>query len=59
MIFYLVCVLTMGYLHQLTSVDKENPLKGSFEKTLDIKKPALSWCLFLELVPRRGIEDTA
>jgi len=26
----------------LTSVDKENPLKGSLEKALDIKKPARS-----------------
>jgi len=45
----------MGY-SQLTSVYKENSLKGSFEKALDIKKPALSWCLFAELVPVPEIE---
>ena len=33
------------------SVDKENSLKGSFEKALDIKKPALSWCLFWNWCP--------
>ncbi len=33
------------------SVDKENSLKGSFEKTLDIKKPALAGVFFWNWCP--------
>ena len=38
-------------------MDKENSLKGSFEKALDIKKTSFKLVSFLELVPGRGIED--
>ena len=35
----------------MITIDKENSLKGGIEKALDIKKPALSWCLFWNWCP--------
>ena len=40
-------------------IDREKLLEGGIETTLDLKKTSFKLVSFFELVPRRGIEDTA
>lgn len=44
---------------ELTLIGREKLLEGGIETTLDLKKTSFKLVSFFELVPRRGIEDTA